>query len=615
MESLVTMSDIARIASVTRQAVTNWRSRTASLPFPAPVEAGAGVERFDRDEVLDWLEATGRGRNADARLDAPSVAVPEGLRVEDAVVMLALRTSATQDLGPLDPEERVALAREVDPEDRYLLSEATELAADNSLAEYVDGLLEASYGASDALDRLYGSRAAQGARGLTTGAVALLQQLADACRTFLGPDGVAVELRLDPRDRRVADGFEAAGRDSDRVARRLHAIDGVSIEAGSGPLVKVVSAAGLSDSEALDVAGDVAVDLGDDQTAIVIGPATALCDRLRGDLYEARRDALEMGSQDFGCALVASFKLPRGMWREAHRQSLGLWVLRGGTSATAAVVADLSGTPLDGDELAADVLGALEQTGARAYRYGRAVQYTAVWTGDTVVPPGIGAQHVAAAQSVDSYDRLVSATLVTREPIQGFDVPDARSSTPGPNATRSLGDLVATGVIVRQSGSRISEDDLDPGGSVRVLAAEGEPRWIDRLVEAARYRSAVHTEPGDVVFSTNPPRAIVDDAGGAIVASPSRILRPDGTRAGIGPYALAATINRLSNSEWKTWAIPRFPAEQVTRVEATLRAVADHLSELRKHEAATADLVTSLIHGVAGGSVTLDEPDNEKKAG
>lgn len=615
MGSLVTMSDIARIASVTRQAVTNWRSRTASLPFPAPVEAGAGVERFDRDEVLDWLEATGRGRNADARLDAPSVAVPESLRVEDAVVMLALRTSATQDLGPLGAEERVALARELDPEDRYLLAEVTALAANDDLAEYVDRLLEASYGASDALDRLYASRAAQGSRGLTTEAVGLLQQLAEVCRTFLGPDGVAVELHLDPRERRVAAGFEAAGHQSDRAMLRHHAIDGIPVESAGAPLVKVVSVAGLDDAEALEIAGDVAVDLGDDQTAIVFGPATALCDRLRGDLYDARRDALEMGSQDFGCALVASFKLPRGMWREAHRQSLGLWVLRGGTAATVAVVADLSGTPIDGDELAADVLGALEQTGARAYRYGRAVRYTAVWTGDTVVPPGIGAQHVAAAQSVDSYDRLVSATLVTREPIQGFDVPDARSSAPGPNATRSLGYLVATGVIVRQSGSRISEDDLDPGGSVRVLAAEGEPRWIDRLVEAARYRAAVHTEPGDVVFSTNPPRAIVDDAGGAIVASPSRILRPDGTRAGIGPYALAATINRLSNSEWKTWAIPRFPAEQVTRVEATLRAVADHLSELRKHEEATADLVTSLIQGVAGGSVTLDESDNEKKAG
>ncbi|MFI5429387.1 hypothetical protein [Aeromicrobium sp. UC242_57] len=183
--------------------------------------------------------------------------------------------------------------------------------------------------------------------------------------------------------------------------------------------------------------------------------------------------------------------------------------------------------------------------------------------------------------------------------------------------TRSLGELVDAGLIVRQSGSRISDEDLDPAGSVRVITADrGEPRWIDRLVEASRYRSAVHTEPGDVVFSTNPPRAIVDGTGGAIVASPSRILRPDSARAGIGPRALAATINRLrGNAEWKTWQIPRLPADQVERVEAALGAVDEHLSEIRKHEAAAADLVTSLIQGVAAGSVTLDEPDTEKKAG
>ena len=108
MESLVTMSDIARIASVTRQAVTNWRSRTASIPFPSPKSVVANVEHFDRDEVIDWLEATGRGLNASARLDAPAVAVPAGLAVEDAAVLLALAEAdldgqlgavADQDLG------------------------------------------------------------------------------------------------------------------------------------------------------------------------------------------------------------------------------------------------------------------------------------------------------------------------------------------------------------------------------------------------------------------------------------------------------------------------------------------------------------------------------------
>src|SRR6478752_1762794 len=345
MASLITMAEIARIAGVTRQAVTNWRSRPSAVPFPTPVlaPAGSGIEKFDRDDVLDWLEATGRGRNAEARLDAPAVAAPENLAVNDAVVMLALRSGVAQDLAPLTSEERIALARELDPDDQYLFAEANGLAGEDGLAEYVDGLLESSYGASDALDRLYAGRAAQGSRGLTAEAVALIQQLAEACRTFLGPDGVAVELQLDPRDRRVADGFEAAGIQNDRAALRLHAIDGRQFRWDAGPLVKVVSVAGLIDAAALDVAGDVAMDLDADQIAIVIGPASALCDRLRGDLYDARKASLEMGGQDYGCALIASFRLPRGFWREAHRQSLGVWVLRGSAAASAAIVADVSG--------------------------------------------------------------------------------------------------------------------------------------------------------------------------------------------------------------------------------------------------------------------------------
>ena len=139
---------------------------------------------------------------------------------------------------------------------------------------------------------------------------------------------------------------------------------------------------------------------------------------------------------------------------------------------------------------------------------------------------------------------------------------------------------------------------------------------FDRLVEARRYHSAGHTEQGDVVFSVNPPRAIVDEVGGSIVAFPSRILRPDAARAGIGPRALAAAINRVGgNAEWRTWQIPLFPAAQVQRVEDAIAGATEHLAEVRKREAATADLVTSLIQGVSAGSVILEEPNPEKKAG
>lgn len=615
MEPLVTMPEIARLANVRRQAVTNWRSRRASTPFPSPVKVVDGVERFDRDEVLDWLESTGRGRNREARLDAPAVAAPAHLDLERAVVLLTLRAKVAEDIGGLSADERIALAEEVDPDDTYLLAEVRDAAEDDDLAGYVDGLLEAAYGPSDALARLYDTRPAQGSRGLAPDLVTLLQSMADACRTYLGPDGVAVELRLEPRARQVAAGFQAvdgtAG--TDRAMLRHLVLDGLVVEEVAGPRVRVVSVAGWADSAALDLADDAALELEDSQTAIIVGPATALCDRLVGGLYDARRKTLEMG------ALAAAFKLPRGLWREAHRQNLGLWVLRGGAAATGVLVADLSGREFDPGELADDVLGALEQTGARAYRYGRVVPYNDVWTRDTVVLPGISAALSTSTGPTSAHDRLIEATLVTREQVGGFDVPMVQKSGTTRPVPRSLGELVDAGVITIQSGSRISAGHLDPEGSVPVLSADpSAPQGrIDALVAADHYSHAARTEPGDVVFAASPvPRALVDAEGGSRVASPSRILRVDTLRASIGPRALAAAINEMANSsEWKTWPIPNVPRAQIQELEDALGGVLDHLAELRRHEEAATNVITNLIQGVAEGSVALGLSTTERKAG
>ena len=55
--------------------------------------------------------------------------VPAGLAIEDAAVLLALRASVGQDLAPLGADERLALAREVDPDDTFLLDEVIRLSA------------------------------------------------------------------------------------------------------------------------------------------------------------------------------------------------------------------------------------------------------------------------------------------------------------------------------------------------------------------------------------------------------------------------------------------------------------------------------------------------------
>jgi hypothetical protein len=613
MEPLVTSSEIARIAKVTRQAVTNWRRRPADMPFPSQVQIVEGIPRFDREEVLDWLEATGRGRSREARLDAQAVGAPAKLDLGRAVVLLALRAKVAEDIGPHTAEERIALAEQIDPTDTYLLDEVRDSAWDDDLAVYVDELLEASYGPSDALSRLYDTRPAQGSRGLSSGLITLLQSVADACRTYLGPDGVSVELRLEPRARQVAAPFQSAygAADVDRAVLRHLVLDGLSVEEAAGPLVRVVSAVGRADADALDIADEVALGLAKGQVAIVVGPATALCDRLVGYVYDARRKTLEMAT------LTAAIRLPRGMWLEAYRQNLGLWVLRGGVEATGVLVADLSGRETDPGELSDDVLGALEQTRARAYRYGRVVPYNEVWTRDTVVLPGIGAAMLAATGTT-SHDRVIEATLVTRERVDGFDIPVAQSSAQ-PRVPHSLGELVEAGAIKVLRGARISAEHLDPDGTIAVLSADPSAQLsrIDALVAADHYAHAVRTEPGDVVFITSPkPRALVDEDGGSRVASPSRILRIDSMRAGIGPRALAAAINQMAtSSEWRTWVVPEIPNAELQQLEDALGGVLDYVAELRRHEEAATSIIANLIQGVAEGSVALGASTTEKKAG
>ena len=103
--STMTMQDVADLASVSRQAVRMWRKRPTvrgvSMPFPAPQTVVDGVERFDSADIVDWLEKTGRGNtpSTDAALDAPALAVPDGLTLEDAVTLLCWHVSTSL---PLD---------------------------------------------------------------------------------------------------------------------------------------------------------------------------------------------------------------------------------------------------------------------------------------------------------------------------------------------------------------------------------------------------------------------------------------------------------------------------------------------------------------------------------
>ncbi len=615
----LTMQDVADLARVRRSTVSMWRNRPMArgqfLPFPAPVGATNGVEQFSREEIVNWLERSGRGNNHEHRLDAPALSPPAGMSLEDLVTLLCLHVHIGQELTETTAAERESAARESDPRDTFMQREVTAANNTKDALQFIDDLVEASYGAGEALDRLVNGRLGRaiGARDLTSGAVDLVRTVAKACGLHINPEGVplvhtggstmlTLALAGDFAHLVVhGDGAEQ------RALRRRAAICGIetSIDAVS-PCVRVLSVVGCEVDGALDAIDDVVVDLGEGDVALVLGPVSTMCDELRGDQEQKRAQTLRPGN------LMLALRLPRGMWREAHRQALGLWVCAGGTPTPRPLVVDLSAFArhkLEAGDLAADVAGALERNSARAFRYARPRDLPEILSARAVVPRGVRALQMGTTDVVPYLNRIHAATLVTAEPVPSFDILAAAAPGSMVLRRRSMGEMKDLQQVQFRRGSRIDPGHANPVGSVAVLSASDDTEGIrlDPFDAPKLYPRASRTEPGDVVFVEKPrPMARVDDRGGSLVASPSRILRLSPT-AGIGPHAVAAIINQLPDeaNEWQAWSVPVLDTTAADQLEDALTAAADYEASVRSRLDAVHDLIKAMIDGVAAGAVTL----------
>lgn len=616
----MTAEDVARLARVSRQAVTNWRRRPMTsvghLPFPGPVGMVGGAECFAADEVITWLEQTGRGRNPEARADAPAFALSEGLDLDAVVTMLTLRSLSDGDLSGLSATELDVLAMAADPDDDFLRAEVAAIGAHAGLARYVDELYESALGFADAVERAQASRLGRsGERGLVPDVLDLLASVTSACRMHAGGEGVALDPWVDAViARRLAEGFTGVtslGADAQaRAVRRQLALAEVDLIPAGGPTVRVLSVVGDGYLDALQKLDDLVLELSPLDVAVVLGPAALLCDALRGQWDALRAETLS------GDPLVMAARLPRGLWKHAHRQQLGLWILAAGHPSGRVVVADLTSDAIDLDDLATDVTAALARGRARSFRYGRAVERAELRGRRPLVPPGIRATRLGDPAHADHRDRIVSATLITSEPLAGYDLEVRAAPQSIVIVPSSLGELVDERRIELCRGTRIDPMHATPHGTVTVMSADQATGDLlfDPLEAVQHYPHARRTEPGDVVFVGSPrPLARVDQVGGSLVRYPSRGLRLP-TGAGIGPHALAAVINLLPDDagEWRTWNIPLLGAGEVDAVEHALTEAAAHADDLRRRESAMKELVTNLIQGVAAGTLTL-EPI--KKAG
>jgi hypothetical protein len=613
----LTMQDIADLARVSRPAVSMWRRRPnvrgQMIPFPNPVDIVAGIERFDRDEIVGWLAETGRGKNPDHAYDAPTLAAPVGAAPEIVETLLCLRALRGDELEPLTVAGIAAAAAELDPEDALVRRELTDAQLDMATLRYVDDLVEGSYGLADALARIGMGRLRREAPnpGLAEELFTLLRIVVETSRLHLGDD-----VALDPGgDAQIAsalgDGFAGLQLGEDEAARRLRRrarVAGVEVVDHATSSVRVVSVLGLADLEALETVDEATLQLGPFDSAVVVGPSSLLCDRLAGDLDAQRAQTLRSGNLAFAA------RLPRGMRKDAARQGLGLWVLSGRAQTDRVRVADLTGADLDLADLASDLSGALAQTEDRAFRYALAVDLAPVRAGKaSLVPRGAVTPRLGTPHEQDHLDRVHAATLTTSTPLTGFDVDVDRSPGSVVLRQRSLAELCDAGHLKRIRGARIDLDHADPGGTVPVLSADGstDDVRLDPFDAERHYSHAVRTEPGDVVFSDKGnPVAVVDETGGSIVRSPSRILRPK-PGAPVGPHALAAIINRQPGGEWETWTVPVLTAEDADALDRALSGIDTHIDELRRHLAAAHELQNALIDGVAAGTVTLDTDQSD----
>lgn len=94
-KALLTPSQIAELAGVSRGAVTNWRKRPSSIPFPEPVPGSEAKPLYDRSKVIAWLAA----------------AKPEiQIRQDNGQAALAHTLNALRDRVPASMSAELALA-------------------------------------------------------------------------------------------------------------------------------------------------------------------------------------------------------------------------------------------------------------------------------------------------------------------------------------------------------------------------------------------------------------------------------------------------------------------------------------------------------------------------
>ncbi|MHA7140754.1 hypothetical protein ACX80T_04375 [Arthrobacter sp. Sr33] len=667
----MSLADVARLAQVARPVVSMWRRRyrDAELPFPAPTTSPPSHPAFDAAEIGRWLHDTGRGNNPSALLDADafrSGIVADPAETDALTALLCLKVLSGRRLSGLSAVELLDLADDYDPDNHSLYREM-EATGDQLafLAATAEALADAAYSPAAAFDLLLTSQRRLGLQGgeihqdavslVAAAAVALLNRH-DGSMLVVdhSPGSTDTLLKLGEGDGTVRcvlawEGFDSAV--SRRGLRRLltHGLALETADDDAGPVGEQDSALHLAqfphaenqdpdDVAILNVVDRICLRLTDDDRAVALGPASALCDALGVDGAAGESEAIRSATLRTG-RLRAVVRLPQGLLTSKPRQAMALWVLGPAHAEVAladrwTMVSDLSGTSLsttDIEDLISDLAAAMgnqRSVEKHSFRFARLVRTSSLLAarGSLVrVRPLPRNRTAQPADAVLDIENLLSS-LQQPQTVRGLDMRVIPTPTPESPVGRVLGDLADAGAVAYLPGNRIDAADLHAGdpnapGAITVITAgsllDGDPPAVmDRFRFAAHYPAGRLTEPGDVVFCTGPrPVALVDPDGAAVVAYPARILRiidggsPRRGQPGLVARLLAEDINSQAPTarRWRSWTVRAVDVDQRDLLRRTLDAVdQERLAALQRVNQLN-QLATLIMDGVASNTVTLGE--------
>ncbi len=628
----LSLAQIADLAHVKREVVTMWRNRPlAGHPFPGKDSAG----RFDATEMIEYLEATGRGNNPDARVDlALQTVMASDVDADQLRALLALvaaRSISQAPLSALDAEDLLDLVDDIDADDEWLWSELEHVDVEG-LAPMADSLVDAAWNLADAHDRLVEAIASREPDDRRPGPD-LLSLLTVLTKALLEPGSclvdvagtasdVVAELLRDedlpeiPLVLPVCGGTPRLARQRLEV-RDLHPrVVATDDDWGLAPRSVALVWLPRGPQAAFDLLEELSLNLADDTLAVVLGPAAVLVDELASD---ERRDALVRDG-----LVHTVVRLPQGLLRHGVRGHLGLWLMSRGDRAEVHV-GDVSSRRLGAHDLQAlldDLVAAARADRRRAYEFLHRTSLPALLTARSLVSLGHTIPAEVAPSAGDEAARIHRLVASLAEPFTNpTDALTPRVATHGARpATVALGEASRALAVRVLSGTRLDDVDALPSGSTRVWTADslrtGRPATSVDLLSLTRLApKAVLTQPDDVVFCpVGSPSAVVDAVGGAAVLYPARVLRVSKT-ASLSPRAIAATIGALpaGSGSWRGWQVPVASARAAG--EDTLRLLDEWEQQLTDRQNVVDELRQVVIRSVLSGAVevTRTSPEIDEK--